>query len=442
MPRPAILRIVFLTLVFPHVGSAQDAEPHASPLDGRYGAYRTEEGEVVTLLAFGHGDMQVRLLTDYAQGYRGRVEAGGERQRLRVVTPDGSPFNRLLEVVPGEDRAGIPTLTLILDGTVVRTATHMPLAVENVRFPSQDRSLAGTVVRPLGVGPAPGVVFVHGSGPATRNDYLEWSYFFAAHGVAALMYDKQGAGESTGDWEEARFSDLAADAAAAVRTLKTHEGVDSTRIGLSGGSQGGWVAPLAARDLGSDVAFLIVTGGGPVTPREQEHYRRMELVRQRGVDAATQAVAARVLTCYFEFVGSLGERCGQELRQHFERYGQELWYLEDVGGPRRDPLDNPWPIARRRFARELDFDAREIYPELKIPILGVLGSNEQTFPVDLAVSRFHGLVRSDLLTLRVIEEADHGLFVDATPTRTRHQSYDAMLGMVEWLRGVIGDEGG
>lgn len=424
------------------VAAQQAAHPPAEdalgaldrPVDDGAGAYRTEAGDVVTVLSFGHGDGAVRFLTDWTLGLRGPL-VEGEDGGLRLRTEPESPFQRRVDV-SFEGAGDARTLVVRVDGAPVRRATRVPLALEEVRFASEDRELAGTVVRPLAGSDAPGVVFVHGSGPATRHDYMEWSWFFAARGVAALMYDKQGAGESTGDWEEARFDDLAADAAAAVRFLRARPGVDAARVGLSGGSQGGWVAPLAAARLDTPPAFLIVTGGGPVTPREQERYRRMELVRARVDDPAVLARAERALDCYLEFVGSLGERCGEDLRAFVAAHAEEPWFRDDVGGPRRDPLTNPWPAGRTRFARELDFDPRPSYRALAIPVMAVLGTAEQTFPVELAIRRFESLVARDRLAIHQVDGADHGLFLEATEGSTRHQSPAAMEAMTRWIAEV------
>ncbi len=43
------------------------------------------------------------------------------------------------------------------------------------------------------------VVFIHGSGKQTRN--MGWAERFAQEGIAALVYDKRGAGKSGGEYE-------------------------------------------------------------------------------------------------------------------------------------------------------------------------------------------------------------------------------------------------
>jgi predicted acyl esterase len=61
-------------------------------------------------------------------------------------------------------------------------------------------ALAGTLIPPEGEGPFPAVAILHGSGPDTRATYLPDATMLARAGVAALIYDKRGTGESFGDW--------------------------------------------------------------------------------------------------------------------------------------------------------------------------------------------------------------------------------------------------
>ena len=139
---------------------------------------------------------------------------------------------------------------------------------EEVRFPSGSLSLAGTLVQPLGAGAHPALVLVQGSAWNTRTEprYRSQAIFFARHGFAALTYDKRPG------FENATFGDLADDAAAAVRYLKTRRDVDARHLGLAGYSQGGWLAPLAASRV-DGVAFLVLHVAPAVSVEEQELQR-------------------------------------------------------------------------------------------------------------------------------------------------------------------------
>src|ERR1044072_6272338 len=65
-----------------------------------------------------------------------------------------------------------------------------------VEFHNQGVKLAGSLLWPRSEVPLPAVVFVHGAGRQTRESYREAGEYFARQGIAALIYDKRGAGKS------------------------------------------------------------------------------------------------------------------------------------------------------------------------------------------------------------------------------------------------------
>jgi pimeloyl-ACP methyl ester carboxylesterase len=101
-------------------------------------------------------------------------------------------------------------------------------------------------------------VFTHGSGDAGRDNgrYQEEAEYFAEEGIASLVFDKRGYGDSEGDWRTASFEDLALDAIAAV---------DHSRIGLRGASQSGWVLPVAASKSESIRYLILISHRGILT---------------------------------------------------------------------------------------------------------------------------------------------------------------------------------
>ena len=159
-------------------------------------------------------------------------------------------------------------------------AHAVTLPEEEISFKDGDVTLAGSLLLPSTPGPYPAVVFVHGSGPSSRNDYRLIASYFAANGVAALIFDKRGVGKSSGNWAASGFDELAGDALAAIETLKTRADIQPRNIGLCGMSQAGWIMPLAA-SRSPDVAFLISLSGPGVSPEEQGAYMVEHRVRQR-----------------------------------------------------------------------------------------------------------------------------------------------------------------
>ena len=145
-------------------------------------------------------------------------------------------------------------------------------ATDEITFESHGVDLAGSIVLPESGKTLAGIVFVHGSGKQTRN--LALAERFARAGIAALVYDKRGAGKSGGEYEgqqsvsEQNISLLADDAAAALNALTNHRALAGVPVGFAGISQAGWIVPVAARR--SDRARFLVLWSGPVCKVSEE----------------------------------------------------------------------------------------------------------------------------------------------------------------------------
>ena len=176
-----------------------------------------------------------------------------------------------------------------------------PSLEEQVQFQNGDVALAATLVMPGTSGPHPAVVFIHGSGRQTRDYYRLFADHFAKHGIAGLVYDKRGVGESTGEFPldtVSSFSNLANDALTAMAFLQSRQDINTSRIGLWGISQGGWLGPLAA-SCSDKVAFVICVGGSGVDAHTQMNFAIPNLLRADGCteEEIKEALADRAL-CY------------------------------------------------------------------------------------------------------------------------------------------------
>jgi hypothetical protein len=94
----------------------------------------------------------------------------------------------------------ITSLTWRRDGAALRTARRVEIEKrEDVRFPSGDFHLAGTLISPATGGKHPAIILVHGSGAQNRESMIPFARFLVRRGMAVLGYDKRGVGGSMGD---------------------------------------------------------------------------------------------------------------------------------------------------------------------------------------------------------------------------------------------------
>jgi len=163
--------------------------------------------------------------------------------------------------------------------------------LEDFALEVEGAELAGTLGLPVGPGPFPAVVFVHGGGDASRASPATrfLTEYLPRFGIACLVCDKRGCGASTGSWKTADFALLADDVVRQVRALREHPAIRGERIGLYAGSQGCWVAPLAAAREPA-IRFLVQHSGPLVSPYEADAYAVASSLRAKGLDEAVAPV--------------------------------------------------------------------------------------------------------------------------------------------------------
>lgn len=113
-----------------------------------------------------------------------------------------------------------------------------PAGKEAVVFDSLGDQIRGLLVHADGQGPAPLLIVSHGAGEQKEN-YLEMAAHLSRAGIASLLLDMHGHGESDGERYHVRMKEWVADIHAALDYLQTRPGVDMKRIGALGLSSGG-----------------------------------------------------------------------------------------------------------------------------------------------------------------------------------------------------------
>jgi hypothetical protein len=253
--------------------------------------------------------------------------------------------------------------------------------IEAVTFDSQGATLAGAIAWPERSPPVAAVVFVHGSGPQSRD--LGLARRFAMRGIAALVYDKRGVGGSGGTYEGTQsvtgmnIALLADDAAAALDTLAARVSHHTTAVGFAGISQAGWIVPLAARKT-PRARFLLLWSAPVCKVSEEDIYSK----HTGDEDGPARPSFATALDA------------------------------------RREPY--VWPAFLGR-----DTDAAEDLAALTIPGLWIFGGQDGSIPVDLS--------RRNLARLR----AEGHRFDEHVVPDQGHENLAATFGVaVDWLRGL------
>ena len=182
-----------------------------------------------------------------------------------------------------KNRSALQSSMLLLLLLVLFVPDHVSALPPNfitssVKFISNGDTLAGTILKPDH--PFAAVVIVHGSGQEKRM--MEFAILLANNGIAVLTYDKRGVGESGGVYagpevgtnnvDAANLNLLSLDASEAGNTLLAYLPPKHIPLGLIGGSQAGWIIPLAA-SKNSHFKYMVIFSGALVTVREQLRFQ-------------------------------------------------------------------------------------------------------------------------------------------------------------------------
>jgi uncharacterized protein len=302
-----------------------------------------------------------------------------------------------------------------------------------VQYDNGEIHLAGTLLLPQSQSNSRAVVLIHGSGPEQRNGACNMlrdaAVQFASHGIATLIYDKRGNGGSSGDWTRANFGDLAADAIAGVKFLRTWPGIDPGRVGVWGFSQGGFIAPLAAA-RSPEVAFAILVSAAAVTPEQQELARVAQHMGADGFpeDGIAAGVAAMQQVNAYTRTGHGWEALAASYQEAVDRHEKWLAYL---GGPLAPKEHWYWGWWRE----VMDYDPLEACRKIKVPVLVILGERDRTVPVAESIRLYRQVFAADSnpnLTIKLVPHANHGLRLAPTGGRSEYgQSLEYASGYFE-----------
>jgi uncharacterized protein len=348
---------------------------------------------------FRNGRLHAEFTPDIGLGFIGRIVP---RDQERIVF-DGA--------LVGAELRGDLQITSYRSPIRMRRVADTSAREPAVFFPSAGDSLrlAGKLVLPKGPGPFPAVVFVAGSDPETRDVWQVEARALAARGVASLLYDKRGAGQSVGaNHDLASWDDLAGDVAGAVQYLRSRTDiVDPRRIGLIGQSQGTWIiAKVAARDSG--IAFLVNISGSGISAAEQETYRTGALMQADGFsdDDLARARAFQQQKFRVARTGVGWEALDSTMKRL--RSDSVRWFPGYGTGAAARSLAN----LRLYGVLQFNYDPTRDLRQIRAPVYVIMGENDRVFPPATVIERMRAALHAggnDKFKSVIIPNTGHAL---------------------------------
>lgn len=277
---------------------------------------------------------------------------------------------------------------------------------------SGDVTIEGTLTLPPGEGPFPAVAVLHGGGDSSRESapYAFWGDYLPRLGIACLLYDKRGNGESTGDWQQVGFEDRARDVAGGLAQLRAHPSIDATRMGLLAVSQGSWIAGLVARSDPS-VRFVAHVSGPAVPVVQADTYAVEAELRRDGWSERDMSERLRLWQLNAQVARDPeSNEDWARLQTAIDAVRERAWFRSSPYDPDRQ---SPW---RTWYHLVLDHDPRPVLDALDIPMLWVFGAMDSESDPARNVAILEGLRRAGkAYTIAVYPQAGHGVLVPVDP---------------------------
>jgi len=322
---------------------------------------------------------------------------------------------------------------IVFDGT---PGSRVAFDITETTFEGAGARLAGRLVMPKGTDRVPIVVLVHGSEHSSARDSYSLQRQLPSEGVGVFVYDKRGTGASGGLYSQSYLM-LADDAIAAVHEARRLAGDRAGRIGYQAGSQGGWVAPLAARI--EPVDFVIIGFGLAVSAIEEDREAIALDMTRNGYGADVMAKAMEVADATAAIIRS-GFRDGyDQLAKVRARYAGEAWFTKVHGDFSFFLLGTPEASVREQGPALLagvpaDHDPMPVLRNLDTPQLWILGEDDIEAPSAETARRLRTLIgQGRPITLAIFAHAEHGIYeyettADGTRLSTRNpDGYFAMM---------------
>lgn len=290
---------------------------------------------------------------------------------------------------------------------------RQPLIQVDTRFQGSGAELAGRLTLPPGETRVPIVVLVHGAEHSSALEDYALQRQFSSAGIGVFAYDKRGTGTSGGRYSQ-NYLILATDAVLAMREARRLAGARAGRVGYQGGSQGGWVAPLAAQI--EPVDFVIVSFGLAVSALDEDREAIAFDMERAGFGPEIKAKAMEVADATAMIVESNFTEGYEQLEAVKRKYGRESWFKSVRGNFTAYLLAETPETIRKQGPLLLEglpaqYDPMPVLTNLDVPQLWILGGQDRDAPPAETLRRLATLRSAGRpITTAVFPDADHGMY--------------------------------
>ncbi|MEW7277761.1 alpha/beta hydrolase [Aquimarina sp. 2201CG1-2-11] len=256
------------------------------------------------------------------------------------------------------------------------TAETIKIKEESIEFKHDGFLLKGVLAKPQNKISFPLVIFVHGDGAADRFQQGYYKYFWkelSKKGIGYLSWDKQGVGESQGNWLSQTMDDRAREVLSAINYVKNRKDITTNKIILWGISQGGWVIPKVSQ-LSDDVSSLIFQSAAVNWLRQGKYYTLLKLLNEGYSEE-------QILECEIyndAGIEYLSKNAYNEYKANFEEQPDFVKNAFSLMGEQR------WGFVVKNYQSDIVNDLKQV----KKPVLAVFGDKDENVDAEESLEVF------------------------------------------------------
>lgn len=285
---------------------------------------------------------------------------------------------------------------------------------KEIQFQSDSIIISGKLFLPAGEGPFPAVVILQGGSSNVKAHRSTSTYYankFVQNGIAALIYDKRGTGDSGGDFSRSTFDNFVMDAVQAIQFLKKQEKINSQKVGIFGPSQGGRIAALSSV-RSDDIAFIATISTPLVSIADLCYFSSMHFLKQVGI---TDSIKATVDPLWRKHYTSVEKGDIEGLKELDHEIEKLYTSVDTIFLPlTSDKLDHLADFELGDFQPQYNSMRRDYISELsgvKIPWLSIYAEFDIAVPVDASIKIMKekmDMAENTNYEIKIIPDADHG----------------------------------
>jgi len=308
----------------------------------------------------------------------------------------------------------VSILILLLSNLVLGQKELHVSSTEEVRFSSNKFEIVGNLYLPVKDGKSALGIWIHGDGPDLRTGRFPSTSFFNTfldNGYAYFRYDKPGSGDSKGSFSDSLlFKERANIVNTAIEVLKKHPQIDSTRIGLVGSSQAGYVIPLVLT-MRNDIAFIIGLSLPAMTGNEQWAYLlKMQMI----CEGYSEERAEEFSRMHLKLIRSSSHQEFLETIKYFEENPVTISSINGYNENFAEMIHNWWPLD---WVITQSFNPMGIIAKIKIPVLSIYGGKDtQVDPHQGTEAYRQSLTKAGntFFEVKIFPDADHNMAISKT----------------------------